>query len=334
MPGGLKKEWLYLQNVTINMPEHPLLNIPFLVEDDELDNWLYSAHGYFTEYPGLAKEILMYPVNASPVLIEFPFGDGFVVATMQTLEWNENLDYTRLLENLILYDPVEVSFVINVTSPVSGDSWEVRTTQTITWDATPNIDNVKIELYENGVFVQEIVASTLNDGSFTWTVPIGLSDSTLYQIKISDASFSDTNDMSENFEIFDQRSITVDTPDSTSSWVTGDTEQILWNSTGIIPTVKIDLYASGYFIIEIAASTPNDGSFDWLIPDTLVNYTEYVIRVSDAGDLALYDESPQFEITSPEDGVIAGYEVFIMFSVLIGVSVILIRRKRKNSIIS
>jgi V8-like Glu-specific endopeptidase len=105
-PGGLTKAYLYLDNVSINLDTHPLVNVPFPTEDIELDGWFYSSHGYFTAYPSLAKKVLLNAENLSrPVLLEFPYGKGFIIATMQTLEWNQYFNYTSILENFILYEP-------------------------------------------------------------------------------------------------------------------------------------------------------------------------------------------------------------------------------------
>jgi hypothetical protein len=333
MPGGLSKTSVYLQNVSINLPLHPILNNPFLVEDVELDGWLYSAHGYFHEYPTGAKKILLYPVANEPVMLEFMYGSGFIVATMQTIEWNENKNLTRILENMILYNPGAGFTSINITSPISNDSWEVGSTQTITWDATGTINIVKIDLYMNGAFVTEITASTPNDGSFTWLVTPGLTDSTLYQVRVSDADYPLTYDNSDNFEIEDLRSITVTSPISGDHWIMENDYYINWTSTGTIPNVKIELYASSILILEVAASTPNDGSFLWSIPNTLVNFTDYVIRVSDLIDPTLFDDSDLFTITGVTGGGIPGYDVLILGGLLGVVSLTIIMRKRKKILV-
>jgi len=91
---------------------------------------------------------------------------------------------------------------IAVTSPGSSSFWETETTHSITWVSTGSISDVKIELYENDLFNMEIVASTPNDGEYSWTIPSTLSDSTQYQIKISDVADPATNDLSFYFEIF------------------------------------------------------------------------------------------------------------------------------------
>ncbi len=59
-----------------------------------------------------------------------------------------------------------------------------------------------IELYWEGTFNVTISASTLNNGSYSWTIPSGLVNSTQYQIKITDVSNSSTYDFSDYFEIY------------------------------------------------------------------------------------------------------------------------------------
>ena len=326
MPGGINKTQFYLElEVSVNMSEHPVLISPYPIEGGELYSWI---GGYFTTYPSSANVILSEP-SGKPVLIEFSYGLGNIVASTHTLEWNQFGNLSKLLENLILYDPLLAYDTINVTSPISSSSWEVPTTHTITWDSTGTISNVKIDLYENGVFVMEIVASTTNDGSYSWDVPIGLSTSTLYQIRVSDAIYPLTNDDSDNFEIQDLRSMTVVVPDSSSSWIFDNIYDINWTSTGIIANVKIELYASAILIMEITASTLNDGIFSWTVPNTLVNYTEYVIRISDVLDPTMYDDSDTFTISGPSSAI-PGYDLLILTGLIGVVSLAIIKKKRKK----
>ncbi|KKM85512.1 hypothetical protein LCGC14_1288300 [marine sediment metagenome] len=326
MPGGINKTQFYLElEVSVNMSEHPVLISPYPIEGGELYSWI---GGYFTTYPSSANVILSEP-SGKPVLIEFSYGLGNIVASTHTLEWNQFENLSKLLENLILYDPLLAYDTINVTSPISASSWEVPSTHIITWDSTGTISNVKIDLYENGVFVTEIVASTTNDGSYSWDVPIGLSTSTLYQIRVSDAIYPLTNDDSDNFEIQDLRSITVVVPDSSSSWIFDNIYDINWTSTGTIANVKIELYASAILIMEIVASTTNDGIYSWTIPDTLVNFSEYVIRISDVLDPTMYDDSDTFRISGPSSAI-PGYDLLILSGLLGVVSLAIIKKKRKK----
>lgn len=87
-----------------------------------------------------------------------------------------------------------------VLIPNGGESWQRGTTKTITWKSYGNTGtNVKIDLYRGGVFKQTIVASTPNDGSHPWAIPIGQTLGTDYKIKITSASNSTYYDWSNNY---------------------------------------------------------------------------------------------------------------------------------------
>ena len=338
LPGGVNKTFTdsgtYTDDVSINLPLHPVLHSPFPVEDNELDNWLYSAHSAFTTYPTNTQKILLDGNTLDPVLIQLAFGTGSIIMSTQPLEWNHQLNKSMLLVNLLLYNPLLAFDTIDVTSPISSSSWKVLSASDITWDATNGISQVKIDLYKNGGFLREIVASTPNDGTYLWNIPIGLSNSTLYQMRVSDAAYTLIYDNSDNFEIQDLRSIKVTSPISGNNWIMGSNYGITWTSTGTIANIKIDLYANSILILEIAASTPNDGSFSWSIPNTLINYTEYVIRISDLTDPTLFDDSDVFTITGSTGGGIPGYDVLILGGLLGVLSLAIIKRKRKKLSIS
>ena len=187
---------------------------------------------------------------------------------------------------------------LNISSPDGMSSWETDTTESITWTSTGSISNVKIELYENDIYVMDINATTANDGDYSWLIPISLVDSTLYQIKISDALSPTTYDFSEYFEIFNP-AITITSPDGMSSWETDTTESITWTSTGSISDVKIELYENDVYVMDITASTANDGDYSWLIPTSLADSTLYQIKISGVSNPAIEDFSEYFEIFTP-----------------------------------
>jgi len=60
---------------------------------------------------------------------------------------------------------------ITVISPDGGESWRIGTSRRITWDSKNVTGRVKLELSRNGgVTWLTIVASTVNNGSYTWRV--------------------------------------------------------------------------------------------------------------------------------------------------------------------
>ena len=224
---------------------------------------------------------------------------------------------------------------ITVTNPDSISVWGTGTTHSITWTSTGSITDVKIELYKGGVFEMEIIASTANDGTYNWDIPTDLTDRIDYYIRISDVSNPATYDDSDNFEIFTTvvlDGITVTNPDSISVWGTGTTHSITWTSTGSITDVKIELYKGGVLLMEIVASTHNDGSFEWTIQTDLTDGIDYQIRISDVSNPATYDESPNFAITSvdiPGDAAIPSYNLYIVIGIMCVVSIILLKNRKK-----
>ncbi|MCZ6703732.1 MAG: hypothetical protein O6940_11925, partial [Ignavibacteria bacterium] len=83
---------------------------------------------------------------------------------------------------------------ISVTSPNGGETFETGSSQIITWD--DNItENVKIDLYNAGVFNSNIISSTVSDGAYEWIIPAETSTDSGYIVLISSVS---------NTLIFDQ----------------------------------------------------------------------------------------------------------------------------------
>jgi hypothetical protein len=85
-------------------------------------------------------------------------------------------------------------------------------------------------------------------------------------------------------------SITVTAPNGGETWAVGSSQIIKWTSTGTSTNVKIECSTnggSGYTLI--AASTPNDGTHPWIIPNTVS--ATCLVKVSDAAAPSLFDVS-------------------------------------------
>lgn len=89
------------------------------------------------------------------------------------------------------------SNTITVTSPSSGESWQVDSSQTITWTSTGSVGNVKIQYsIDNGCSSWfDITSSTENHGSFPWTVPDTVSNKCLIRVSETDGIPSGTSAM-------------------------------------------------------------------------------------------------------------------------------------------
>ena len=94
--------------------------------------------------------------------------------------------------------------------------------------------------------------------------------------------------------------ITVTNPHSGQIWYKGKTYTITWIKAGSMKgVVKIRLFKKGNkaFKLKIVESTPNNGSFSWVVPKTLVSGI-YYIRVKTV-DNAVYDDGDFFTIANP-----------------------------------
>jgi hypothetical protein len=96
-----------------------------------------------------------------------------------------------------------VSEGLTVTSPNGGERWTMNSTQNILWTSVGATANVELEYsLDNGSNWIVIIASTPNDGEYSWTVPDNPSTGCL--IRVSDAENGTPSDRSEKtFSIVD-----------------------------------------------------------------------------------------------------------------------------------
>lgn len=85
---------------------------------------------------------------------------------------------------------------------------------------------------------------------------------------------------------------TVVSPNGGESWNLGSVHAIRWDSLGddCGSDVRIELLDGGVLEATLAASTPNDGSFTWVVTGVPAG-ADYAIRVTDLTDPAFTDDS-------------------------------------------
>lgn len=105
-------------------PQHPLLNG---ISDEELDGFGSSTHGYFTDLMQGTNVIVA--DDGKPVYIEYTYGHGTVLATMQTMEWQHNRG-CRILENEIDYS---LTLLKNRHITLTYDAQTIVEWNTINW---------------------------------------------------------------------------------------------------------------------------------------------------------------------------------------------------------
>jgi Leucine-rich repeat (LRR) protein len=230
----------------------------------------------------------------------------FVVETFSNTHSNNDNAITSEYSAEVSGTTLEVA-TLTVISPNTGESWEGNSNQTITWNSTGVVDDVKLEYStDNGASWNTIIASTPNSGSYGWLVPNTPSAQCL--VRVSDTAGS-TSDVSNGvFTILMERAVTVTSPNGGQRWFIGSVYPVTWTTTGSISTVNIEYSAdnggSWNFIVSIA----NNGSYNWTIPNSPSAIC--LVKVSDASGTAFdvsnsvftIDPYPTITVTSPNGG--------------------------------
>jgi len=84
--------------------------------------------------------------------------------------------------------------------------------------------------------------------------------------------------------------ITVTSPNGRETWIKGTAYTVTWTDN-ISGNVKIRLLKGSTTAAIIAASTPSDGSFDWTVPTTLADGSNYKVEVLSLDDPTIRDQS-------------------------------------------
>ena len=185
-----------------------------------------------------------------------------------------------------------------VTRPNGGETFVKGTVDTLTWSSTGDVGgpDVRIDMCR-GSQCRGIISSTPNDGSFDWTIPGWPAVSSSYFIKITSVSDPALTDESDGlFTITDtppSNSITIISPNGGENWIRGQLVTIQWNSSDVT-NVNIDLERSNAPALNIATSTPSDGTFDFTVPAAQDLGSDYTIRITDSADPGVTDDSDQF----------------------------------------
>jgi hypothetical protein len=105
--------------------------------------------------------------------------------------------YTILMNgNKIVTADFTLIPVITVTSPNGGQNWLVGSSHNITWTSVNTSGTVHIEYSsDNGTNWDDVVASTSDDGTYTWTIPNEPSVNCLVRISDTDGNPTDISNV-------------------------------------------------------------------------------------------------------------------------------------------
>lgn len=233
-------------------------------------------------------------VNSTQCRVEVECTDAALLKTNDTS--NGTFTITNWTAGPIIDNPP----VVSVLNPNGGEEWRNGTVQRITWTATddkPFPANPVSLFYsiDNGTNWNTLSASYPNNGSYAWRVPDGI-NSTLCLIKVrcTDSGLNEANDTSNaTFTIINWTApvptvdnppiVYVKSPNGGEVWNQSTIHFIRWNATDDKPLSDTCInisYSSnnGSSWTIIGYQLDNNGSYAWLVPDT-VNSTQCLVKV-------------------------------------------------------
>ncbi len=196
---------------------------------------------------------------------------------------------------------------ITVTSPNGGETWNVNTSHSITWNTDGTVGNVTIEFSVNsGGKWRTIVTSTANDGTYNWAVPDRTSTNCLVRISEwdNDSGASDVSNAVFTIQTGGGAPLTVTSPNGGETLLVGSMHEITWTGGDGITTLALAYSTDrGANWAPIVSATSNDGSFYWNTPNTPSG--ECLVRISGADTDGTAGDSSNslFAIAVPAGGV-------------------------------
>jgi DNA-binding beta-propeller fold protein YncE len=159
------------------------------------------------------------------------------------------------------------------------------------------ISKVKIELYKGSNLTSTIAQETDNDGSHSWQVPTTLAGGSDYKVRVSCTSDTSVYGESGNFTIASSAgTINVTQPASGVVWKKSLAYSIKWTST-LSGNVKIELYKGDSLALTIKTSAQDDGEYQWTVPVSLADGSDYSILITSVEKPAVSGRSASFTIT-------------------------------------
>ena len=201
---------------------------------------------------------------------------------------------------------------IEILSPTGGETWEVGTTQKITW-IQPGVGAVDLVYSMDGgktwtEIVYGLILRQLTGGSntttkqYNWEIPDTPSAQCL--IKINDSETGSISDESDVFSIIKSTSekyIEIYSPQGGKTLQSGTTFTISWGMEGVSEisiAYSIDGGATWNSIDTMGVGSIDWGeySYDWMVPGEVS--TNCLISVRDPNDIQTRDRSDVFSIIS------------------------------------
>lgn len=192
------------------------------------------------------------------------------------------------------------SCTYTISVPSGSTIWNVGSTGTIQWfKAGTCSQRVDLDLWRDGQRVTSIATNQQSNGIYNWSLPSYLRTALEYRVRVRDRDDQYSEGYSQQFTILNPRycGFRITVPGAGDSWQRGGLETIRWNRAGTCTSpVDLHLLRNGAQIAEIAIRTSDVGTFNWTVPEQLVEGGGYAIRIRDSNDHNSYDVSDPFTI--------------------------------------
>lgn len=254
-------------------------NFAFHSYDSKLNQCSYSFNSYdnlavksirvfknnvqiFSNEHSTREELARFKNNSR---ITFPVefsNDGYVL-NVEVEDFGNNVQTSTLT----------APYYENVYSPKAGENFLPGTSTTIGWKSNSVDKNAYIQLFKGESLIRSI-ATAVNNGKYTWTVPSNLTAADNYTIRVRSIEIEPVYASSEPFSISPVLSVAY--PHAGAVCLTGSTISLSW-SDNIDEYLNIDLYQGNTFMQNIVSNT-NYNYYNWLIPGNLKEGSDYNLR--------------------------------------------------------
>jgi len=252
------------------------------------------------------------PVSAAYINVVSPNGgENWARTTTHTIKWTSDMGGNVKIE--LLKSGVYNSLIASSTANDGSHSWTIPSTQILGTDY-----KIRITSLSNPT-IKDISNNNFRISSCSPSYPGICVPPPPPDLNCGDIPYKNFVVLEPDPHGFDADNdgvgcesgsyVTVLFPNGGEKWIKGTTNMLKWGYSNSGPNVKIELLKGGIFNSLIASSTPNDGSYSWIVPTTQTLGTDYKIRIT--SNSAYKDVSDNnFAITNPYLAVLTpnGYE--------------------------
>ncbi len=182
---------------------------------------------------------------------------------------------------------------VTVSSPNGGQTLAGCSIVTLSWlhGGTTGLFDVFYSLDNGATWVQ--IANNVNsgagpNGSVSWQVPNTSSSQALVRVT-DDGDPLKTDNSDATFTITPTNYVTVFSPNGNEAWIANSSRAITYSVSGPVTNVAIEYSTNNGTSWNTITSSTSGGTYIWTVPN--INSTQALIRVSDASNACIADES-------------------------------------------